>query len=143
MTGHPGEKEEDFKELCDFVWEMKFERLGVFPYSHEEDTYCDKHYQDDVPEKIKKRRAKKIMRIQQKVAEALNLNLLGKVVQVLIDREEEGYFVGRTEHDSPEVDPEVIVKSDYPLRVGEFYQVKICGTYEYDLEGKVVPDLGM
>lgn len=143
MTGHPGEKEEDFKELCDFVWEMKFERLGVFPYSHEEDTYCDKHYQDDVPEKIKKRRAEKIMRIQQKVAEALNLNLLGKVVQVLIDREEEGYFVGRTEHDSPEVDPEVIVKSDYPLRVGEFYQVKICGTYEYDLEGKVVPDLGM
>ncbi|WP_298614332.1 30S ribosomal protein S12 methylthiotransferase RimO [uncultured Odoribacter sp.] len=143
MTGHPGEKEEDFKELCDFVWKMKFERLGVFPYSHEEDTYCDKHYQDDVPEKIKKRRAEKIMRIQQKVAEALNLNLLGKVVQVLIDREEEGYFVGRTEHDSPEVDPEVIVKSDYPLRVGEFYQVKICGTYEYDLEGKVVPDLGM
>lgn len=143
MTGHPGEKEEDFKELCDFVREMKFERLGVFPYSHEEDTYCDKHYQDDVPEKIKKRRAEKIMRIQQKVAEALNLNLLGKVVQVLIDREEEGYFVGRTEHDSPEVDPEVIVKSDYPLRVGEFYQVKICGTYEYDLEGKVVPDLGM
>lgn len=143
MTGHPGEKEEDFKELCNFVREMKFERLGVFPYSHEEDTYCDKHYQDDVPEKIKKRRAEKIMRIQQKVAEALNLNLLGKVVQVLIDREEEGYFVGRTEHDSPEVDPEVIVKSDYPLRVGEFYQVKICGTYEYDLEGKVVPDLGM
>lgn len=143
MTGHPGEKEEDFKELCDFVREMKFERLGVFPYSHEEDTYCDKYYQDDVPEKIKKRRAEKIMRIQQKVAEALNLNLLGKVVQVLIDREEEGYFVGRTEHDSPEVDPEVIVKSDYPLRVGEFYQVKICGTYEYDLEGKVVPDLGM
>lgn len=143
MTGHPGEKEEDFKELCDFVREMKFERLGVFPYSHEEDTYCDKHYQDDVPEKIKKRRAEKIMRIQQKVAETLNLNLLGKVVQVLIDREEEGYFVGRTEHDSPEVDPEVIVKSDYPLRVGEFYQVKICGTYEYDLEGKVVPDLGM
>lgn len=143
MTGHPGEKEEDFKELCDFVREMKFERLGVFPYSHEEDTYCDKHYQDDVPEKIKKRRAEKIMRIQQKVAEALNLNLLGKVVQVLIDREEEGYFVGRTEHDSPEVDPEVIVKSDYPLRVGEFYQVKICGTYEYDLEGKVLPDLEM
>ncbi len=143
MTGHPGEKEEDFKELCDFVREMKFERLGVFPYSHEEDTYCDKYYQDDVPEKIKKRRAEKIMKIQQKVAEALNLNLLGKVVQVLIDREEEGYFVGRTEHDSPEVDPEVIVKSDYPLRVGEFYQVKICGTYEYDLEGKVVPDLGM
>lgn len=143
MTGHPGEKEEDFKELCDFVREMKFERLGVFPYSHEEDTYCDKHYQDDVPEKIKKRRAEKIMKIQQNVAEALNLNLLGKVVQVLIDREEEGYFVGRTEHDSPEVDPEVIVKSDYPLRVGEFYQVKICGTYEYDLEGKVVPDLEM
>lgn len=143
MTGHPGEKEEDFKELCDFVREMKFERLGVFPYSHEEDTYCDKHYQDDVPEKIKKRRAEKIMKIQQKVVEALNLNLLGKVVQVLIDREEEGYFVGRTEHDSPEVDPEVIVKSDYPLRVGEFYRVKICGTYEYDLEGKVVPDLKM
>lgn len=140
MTGHPGEREEDFRELCEFVREMKFERLGVFPYSHEEDTYCDRHYLDDIPEKIKRKRADKIMKIQQQIAEEINRNMLDQTVWVLIDREEEGYFIGRTEYDSPEVDPEVVVKSDKPLQVGEFYRVKICGTYDYDLEGKVVKE---
>lgn len=140
MTGHPGEREEDFRELCEFVREMKFERLGVFPYSHEEDTYCDRHYLDDIPEKVKRKRADKIMKIQQQIAEEINRNMLDQTVWVLIDREEEGYFIGRTEYDSPEVDPEVVVKSDKPLQVGEFYRVKICGTYDYDLEGKVVKE---
>lgn len=140
MTGHPGEGEEDFRELCEFVREMKFERLGVFPYSHEEDTYCDRHYLDDIPEKVKRKRADKIMKIQQQIAEEINRNMLDQTVWVLIDREEEGYFIGRTEYDSPEVDPEVVVKSDKPLQVGEFYRVKIYGTYDYDLEGKVVKE---
>lgn len=137
MTGHPGETEEDFQELINFVREMKFERLGVFPYSHEEDTYCDKHYEDDVPETVKRERADRIMQLQEGISEAVNLSLLGKTLEVLIDRQEEDYYVGRTEHDSPEVDPEVLVKSVNPLIIGEFYPVKITGVYDYDLQGEV------
>lgn len=137
MTGHPGETEADFQELCEFVREMKFERLGVFPYSHEEDTYCDKHYQDDVPEETKKRRAEEIMEIQSAISAELNQKLVGQVFQVLIDRVEEGYYVGRTEHDSPEVDPEVLIEEDKELKIGTFYPVQIVGADEYDLYGKV------
>lgn len=139
MTGHPGETEEDFKELCAFVEEMKFERLGVFPYSHEEDTYCDKHYTDDVPEEVKRERAEAIMELQAAVSEKLNSGLVGKVFRVLIDRFEEGYYIGRTEHDSPEVDPEVLIEADKDkaLKTGEFYEVEITGADEYDLYGKI------
>lgn len=139
MTGHPGETEEDFKELCAFVKEMKFERLGVFPYSHEEDTYCDKHYTDDVPEEVKRERAETIMELQAAVSEELNSGLVGKVFRVLIDRLEEGYYIGRTEHDSPEVDPEVLIEADggKALKNGEFYEVEITGADEYDLYGKI------
>lgn len=138
MTGHPGETEEDFQELINFVREMKFERLGVFPYSHEEDTYCDKHYEDDVAETVKRERADRVMQLQEGISEAVNLSLIGKTLKVLIDRQEEGYYVGRTEHDSPEVDPEVLVKAVKPLIVGEFYPVKITGAYDYDLQGEMV-----
>lgn len=137
MTGHPGETEADFKELYEFVGEMKFERLGVFPYSHEEDTYCDKNYRDNVPVRVKKARAEKIMELQRGVSEEINRSLIGKQMKVLIDRREEEYYIGRTEHDSPEVDPEVLVTSAKPLKIGEFYQMEITGAEDYDLYGIV------
>lgn len=137
MTGHPGETEEDFRELCDFVREMQFERLGVFPYSHEDDTYCDKHYRDDVPETIKRERAEILMQIQADISERLAASLVGQRMRVLIDRREGDYYAGRTEHDSPEVDPEVLVSGEKPLKCGEFYMVEITGADEYDLYGRV------
>lgn len=137
MTGHPGETEEDFQELCEFVRQMKFERLGVFPYSHEEDTYCDKNYTDDVPEEIKKARAEKIMQIQAQVSEDLNASLIVKKIRVLIDREEEESYIGRTEHDSPEVDPEVIISSPEKLETGRFYDVIVSGSDGFDLFARI------
>lgn len=137
MTGHPGETEEDFRELCDFVREMQFERLGVFPYSHEDDTYCDKHYRDDVPETVKRERAEILMQIQADISERLAASLVGQRMRVLIDRREGDYYAGRTEHDSPEVDPEVLVSAEKPLKCGEFYMVEITGADEYDLYGRV------
>ena len=138
MAGHPGETEKDFEELCAFVREMKFERLGVFAYSHEEDTYCDKYYKDDVPLKVKKRRTEKIMEIQREISREVNDSMIGKTMRVLIDRKEEDYYIGRTEYDSPEVDPEVLIQSDKLLKIGEFYDVKITGAYDYDLTGEVL-----
>lgn len=133
MTGHPGEREEDFKELYEFIKEMKFERLGVFAYSHEEDTYCDKNYTDNIPEDIKHERAEQLMELQRGVSAELSKKLIGTTIKVLIDRKEEEVYIGRTEHDSPEVDPEVIIESAQPLKVGEFYQVLITGAEDYDL----------
>jgi len=135
MVGHPGETEEDFEELCDFVREMRFERLGVFPYSHEEDTYCDLHYADDVPEEVKQARAERIMEIQEEVSAEVAATTIGKTMRVLIDRQEGDCYVGRTEYDSPEVDPEVFVHAGKPLAVGEFYDVEITGADDYDLYG--------
>lgn len=140
MTGHPGETEKDFEELCEFVSRMKFERLGVFPYSHEEDTYCDLHYEDNVPEEIKRQRAEKIMELQAGVSEKLNNSLIGKVFKVLVDRKEDNYYIGRTEHDSPEVDPEVLIEGAADLQVGNFYLVKITGADEYDLYGSIAEE---
>lgn len=136
MTGHPGETEADFKELYAFVKEMKFERLGVFPYSHEEDTYCAKHYKDDVPERVKKRRAERIMELQQGIMEEIHHSLVGKTVKVVTDRQEDSYYVGRTEYDSPEVDSEVWIKSDRELKPGTFCMVKITSFDAYDLYGE-------
>ncbi len=133
MTGHPGETEEDFEELCEFVQEMKFERLGVFAYSHEEDTYCDKNYQDDVPEEVKTERAERIMAIQSIISENMNNALVDQTVRVVIDSKEGDYYIGRTEHDSPEVDTEVLISSEQALEIGEFYDVKITGMDNYDL----------
>lgn len=137
MTGHPGETEEDFKELCEFVREMKFDRLGVFPYSHEEDTYCDKHYHDDVPQEVKQQRAEQVMALQAEVSAELNRRSIGQTFKVLVDRWEDTCYVGRTEHDSPEVDPEVFIEGVEGLQIGQFYEVEITGADEYDLYGKV------
>lgn len=133
MTGHPGETADDFRALVDFVEEMKFERLGVFPYSHEEDTYCDKHYRDDVPEEVKKARAEEIMERQRRISSAYNEQQIGKKLKVIIDRKEGEYYIGRTEYDSPEVDPEVLINSETELQSGVFYEVTITGADDYDL----------
>jgi ribosomal protein S12 methylthiotransferase len=138
LVGFPGETESDFNELKQFVADTKFERLGVFPYSHEEGTYASKKYTDDVPEDVKQARADEIMELQQQVSAELNLQKIGQTFKVLIDRTEDGFFVGRTEYDSPEVDGEVFVSSDKNLKTGEFYLVKITGSEDYDLYGTVV-----
>lgn len=137
MTGHPGETTEDYKELKSFVKEQTFERLGVFPYSHEEGTYCDKNYTDDVPVATKKRRASTIMEVQRKLSLTRNEGLIGETFKVIIDKREGEYWIGRTEFDSPDVDPEVLIKSRKSLNIGEFYYAKITGADEYDLYGEV------
>ena len=138
MVGHPGETEQDFQELLEFVKETKFERLGAFPYSHEEDTYCDKNYSDDVPASIKQDRMNQLMEIQEVVSQSVNDAKIGEVLRVIIDREEEDYYIGRSEYDSPEVDGEVLINKDTNLVIGEMYDVKINSALPFDLLGEVV-----
>jgi ribosomal protein S12 methylthiotransferase len=137
LVGHPGETEEDFEELKAFVKEMRFERLGVFPYSHEEDTFAGESYTDDIPEEVKQSRAAEIMDIQQEIALDINRQKIGFVLKVIIDRKEEEYYVGRTEFDSPEVDCEVLVKGKN-VEIGNYYSVKITDAEEFDLYGEIV-----
>jgi len=135
LTGFPGESEEAFAELLDFLKTFRFERLGVFPYSHEEDTPAFRNFQDLIPDKIKLDRAGSIMELQQEISLQLNEEKVGKTFKVLIDRREEGFFVGRTQYDSPEVDNEVLLEDKLQLSIGHFYQVKITGAGEFDLYG--------
>lgn len=135
LTGHPGETEADHQELLDFIREQKFDRLGVFTYSHEEQTYAYR-YDDIISEEEKERRKNEIMEIQQDISFGINRQKIGKTFKTIIDRKENGYFVGRTESDSPEVDNEVMIYSEN-LQVGAFYDVKITDAMEYDLVGKV------
>lgn len=138
LVGHPGETEADFKALISFVGEMKFDRLGVFPYSHEDDTFAFKTYEDDIPQEIKQARADEVMEIQQAISEELTALKVGQILKIIIDREEEDYFIGRTEFDSPEVDGEVLIDKTTPLETGRFYQVKIHSSFLFDLYGEVV-----
>lgn len=137
LVGHPGETREDFAELKQFVRDMKFDRLGVFTYSHEEDTWSWNNYKDSVPEDEKNRRASEIMAIQQEISEKKNASGVGRVYRVLIDREEGDFFAGRTEFDSPEVDNEVIIKKPGKLTPGNFYNVRIDSAGEFDLYGTI------
>ncbi len=137
LTGFPGETEKAFSELLDFIGAFRFERLGVFPYSHEDDTPAYKNFQDLIPDQLKSERAGAIMELQQEISLRLNGEKVGKTFKVLIDRREEGYFVGRTQYDSPEVDNEVLVADDQQLSIGHFYQVKVTGAGEFDLYGVV------
>ncbi|WP_421919381.1 30S ribosomal protein S12 methylthiotransferase RimO [Marinifilum sp.] len=138
LVGHPGETEEDMEDLKKFVQEMKFERLGVFPYSNEEDTYAAINYCDNISEKEKERRKEEIMLIQQDISMQANKKRLGQVLKVIIDRKEGDYFYGRTEFDSYEVDPEVLIKAESGnLQIGEFYNVQITDCEDYDLFGIV------
>jgi ribosomal protein S12 methylthiotransferase len=138
LVGFPGETEEEFNDLCDFVAEMKFDRVGVFQYSHEEDT-SGYLLEDDVTQETKAERANKIMEIQQSISLDHNQKRVGQTLRVLFDRKEGEYFVGRTEFDSPEVDNEVLVNAvEQFVRVGDFAMVEITDAEEYDLYGKVV-----
>ncbi|MBQ5452085.1 MAG: 30S ribosomal protein S12 methylthiotransferase RimO [Bacteroidales bacterium] len=138
LVGFPGETDKDFQELEEFVKEAEFDRLGVFQYSPEEGTFSEKNYRDNVSKKKKQERADAIMKIQQKISLDLNVKKTGKKYEVLIDREEGEYFVGRTQYDSPEVDCEVLIKiSDAPdIKIGNFYQVEIIDAEEFDLYAK-------
>lgn len=138
MVGHPGETEQDFQEMLSFVKETRFERLGAFPYSHEDDTYCDKNYTDDVPSSVKQERMNQLMEIQEVISQSVNDEKVGHVFKVVIDREEEDYFIGRTEYDSPEVDGEVLISKNKELVIGEMYDVKINSAFPFDLFGEVV-----
>lgn len=139
IAGYPGETEEDFQTLYDWVAQTRFDRLGIFTYSHEEDTHAHKLV-DDVPENVKKERAEAIMELQQGISYELNQKRVGKVYRTLFDRVEGDYFVGRTEFDSPDVDNEVLVKKtdDNYVRIGDFAEVKITSADHYDLFGEVV-----
>lgn len=138
MVGHPGETEEDFQELMDFVKQTRFERLGAFPYSHEEDTYCDKNYADTIPAQIKQERMDMLMEAQESIALEINESKIGETMKVIIDRKDADYYIGRTEFDSPEVDGEVLIEKEQKLAVGEFYNVKISSAMPFDLMGKAV-----
>jgi len=137
LTGFPGETEEAFQELMAFLADFRFERLGVFPYSHEEDTPAHKEFQDQIPAKVKAARAEAVMALQQEISLQLNEQKIGNTFKVLIDRLENGFYVGRTQYDSPEVDNEVLIPEDQEIIPGEFYQVRITGAQEFDLFGEL------
>jgi ribosomal protein S12 methylthiotransferase len=138
LVGFPGESEEDFNDLKNFVEEMRFDRLGVFTYSHEENTGAHK-LDDDIPQEIKEQRASELMEIQSAISYELNQQKIGQVFKVLIDKKEGDFFIGRTAFDSPEVDNEVLIPAatNY-LRVGDFANVKIIAAREFDLEAELV-----
>lgn len=139
MVGFPGETQEDFHELLEFVRTQRFERMGAFAYSEEEGTYSANNYEDDVPAEVKQRRLDELMILQQEISAEVEAEKVGKVLKVIIDRKEGDYYIGRTEFCSPEVDPEVLIKAgEKRLRVGCFYNVEITQSEEFDLYGEVV-----
>ena len=141
ITGHPGETEEDFEQMMDFVLKSRFDRLGVFTYSHEENTHAFS-LEDNVSEDLKQKRADDVMELQQRISFEINTSKVGRVMKVLTDRVEAGNLTGRTKFDSPEVDNEVIIENDQNLnndvKPGEFIQVKITDTNEFDLFGVIL-----
>ncbi|MCL4140255.1 UNVERIFIED_CONTAM: hypothetical protein GTU68_036100 [Idotea baltica] len=138
IAGHPGETEEDFQEMVQFVEDMRFDRLGIFTYSHEENTHAHS-MEDDVPEEVKQERANHVMEVQEQISYEINQSKVGQTLKVLIDRKEGGSFIGRTEFDSPEVDNEVIIDAaKHYLRIGDFANIKIDDATEFDLYGSPV-----
>lgn len=137
LVGHPGETEEDFEQLKTFVRQVRFERMGAFAYSEEDGTYSAQHYANDVPEEVKQARVDELMYIQQRISAKLNMAKIGKEYKVIIDREEDDFFIGRTEFDSPEVDPEILIEKNEKIAVGQFYQVEITDSEEFDLYARL------
>ncbi len=134
LLGHPGETEADVEELKEFIQKARFERLGAFAFSNEESTYSYNHYSDDIPAEIKQRRVDEIMSIQQGISAEINQTKIGKTLKVMIDRREDDYFIGRTEYDSPEVDPEVLIPvSTQGVEIGRFFNAKIVDANDFDL----------
>lgn len=135
MVGFPGEGEDEFQELLDFVREQRFERMGAFAYCEEEDTFAAKQFKDEIPESTKQKRLDQLMALQEEISSEINESKIGKVFRVIIDREEPDFYVGRTEFDSPEVDPEVLIEKKRPLKRGEFTEVRIVQSLPYELIG--------
>ncbi len=134
LMGHPGETEDDVEEAKQFLRDMRFERMGAFAFSNEEGTYAHSHYQDDLPEEVKEERVAQVMEVQQRISSELNQAKIGKQFKVMIDRREGDYYVGRTEFDSPEVDPEVLLPlSVEGIQVGEFYHATVTAADDFDL----------
>ena len=139
MVGFPGETEEDFQNLMDFTKRIRFERMGAFSYSEEEGTYSARHYEDDIPAEVKQQRLDALMAAQEEISAEIQEQKVGKTFKVIVDREEGDYWVGRTEFDSPEVDPEVLIPIDSAeLEIGKFYQVKITSATAYELVGEII-----
>ena len=133
MVGFPGEGEEEFKELMDFVREARFERMGAFAYSEENGTWAAEHLSDDTPQEVKQERLQQLMALQESISLDIQEQKVGKTLRVLVDREEDDYYIGRTEWDSPEVDPEVLISKEHPLAVGEFTDVHITEALPFEL----------
>ncbi|MBF0578033.1 30S ribosomal protein S12 methylthiotransferase RimO [Dysgonomonas sp. GY617] len=138
LVGHPGETEEDFEELMQFAKEAQFERMGAFPYSNEEGTFAYEKYEDNIPETVKQERMDMLMALQEGVSLSVNESKIGQSFSVIIDREDAEYYIGRTQYDSPEVDPEVLISKDIPLNKGDIYNVIINQAEPFDLYGSVV-----
>ncbi|MBQ3930475.1 MAG: 30S ribosomal protein S12 methylthiotransferase RimO [Paludibacteraceae bacterium] len=139
MVGHPGETDEDFEELCEFVRRVRFDRMGAFKYSEEEGTYSALNYTDDIPDDVKQQRLDRLMAIQQEIQSEINAGMVGRRLKVIVDREEGEYYVARSEYDSPEVDLEILIPAaERKLRRGCFYNVEITGAEEFDLYAKLV-----
>lgn len=139
MVGFPGETDDDFNQLLDFVRWARFEMMGAFTYSEEEGTYAERTFEDDVTQQVKEQRLNKLMRVQQDISAEIQAEKVGKTLRVVVDRKEGDYYVGRTEYSSPEVDPEVLIpiKGSKRLRIGNFYNITITGSEEFDLYGQV------
>jgi ribosomal protein S12 methylthiotransferase len=137
IVGHPGEGEAEFHELKEFVRAMRFERLGVFSYSEEEDTFAANNYEDLVPDEVKQARRNELMALQSNIAAEQSAAKIGAVCKVIIDRKEDDYYIARTEYDSPEVDNEVLIKAEQ-LTIGDFYQVRITGADIYDIYAEII-----
>jgi ribosomal protein S12 methylthiotransferase len=138
MVGFPGEGDAEFEELLEFTQNAKFERMGAFAYSEEAGTYAEKHFRDDIPQDVKLERLQKLMDLQENISMEIQESKVGKTFRVIVDREDSDYYVGRTEFDSPEVDPEVLIAKTCTLKPGEFYDVKITEALPYELVGKVM-----
>lgn len=138
MVGHPGETDDDFEQLMEFTRRVRFERMGAFAYSHEKGTYSYKHYEDTIPADIKHERLDRLMQLQENISDELNSQKIGQQMKVMIDREEPDFYIGRTEFDSPEVDPEVLITKDKVLQSGTFYNVQITDAEPFDLYGEVI-----
>ena len=133
MVGFPSEGDEEFQELLDFVRQTRFERMGAFAYSQEDGTYAAKHLTDVIPDAVKQQRLQQLMELQEEISMDIQQKKVGKTLRVIIDREEDDYYVGRTEWDSPEVDPEVLINKDKPLKIGKFYNVRVTEAMPFEL----------
>jgi ribosomal protein S12 methylthiotransferase len=137
IVGFPGETQANFNELKDYIKTFKFEKMGAFPYSHEAYTFAHENFKDNISDELKQERLDELMEIQQDISYQINQNKVGNTFKVIIDRKEDNLYFGRTEYDSPDVDGEVIIRTNKSLTIGNFYKVKITDAEDFDLYGEV------